>query len=535
MLYLTKTHRYALSILSGILLVVSFPYTGSLTPFVFVAWIPLLLVENYISLKRYRSSKVFLHAYLVFLVYNIGTTWWIWNASPEGAVMAFTLNSLLMSLVFYLFHLTKKYIGKKEGYLSLLFYWISFEYLHFHWELSWPWLNLGNTFSIHPYAVQWYAYTGILGGTLWILVVNLIGFRIVENRFLKREKWVIQTPLVYLFVLAIFVPFLLSLYQYSSYTEKEKPLEVVVLQPNIDPYNEKFSTSEEEQLEKMYSLGKRLVRPSTAFVLAPETAISYPFYEEEIAFSRFYPYLIRQQERWGNPSFLIGASTLRHFNEKQSIASRAYQDGPGYYESYNTTLLLAPHVAPEFLHKSKLVLGVEKMPFTKLLPFLERLSIDKGGTSGTLGIEKEPKVLRAENTTIAPIICYESVYGGFIAEQCRKGAEVLFVITNDGWWGDTPGYKQHASFSRLRAVENRRSVCRSANTGISCFINQRGDIVQRTGWWEAKALRGNVNRHIEKSFYTIYGDVLGRSFTFVSALLLLLTFVRGFKKRYSIG
>jgi apolipoprotein N-acyltransferase len=130
------------------------------------------------------------------------------------------------------------------------------------------------------------------------------------------------------------------------------------------------------------------------------------------------------------------------------------------------------------------------------------------------------------------MICYESIYGEMLAEQCRKGAQALFVITNDGWWGDTPGYKQHMSFSRLRAIESRRSVARSANTGISCIINQRGDIIQQLGWWKAGVLRGNINKNDDITFYSTYGDVMGRSFTFVSALLLLFTFVKFFKKKY---
>ena len=137
-----------------------------------------------------------------------------------------------------------------------------------------------------------------------------------------------------------------------------------------------------------------------------------------------------------------------------------------------------------------------------------------------------------EDTKIAPVVCYESVYGEWVTEQCRKGAEAIFVITNDGWWGDTPGYKQHMSFSRLRAIENRRWVVRSANTGISCFINQRGDVVSSTKWWVPASLKKTIRLNSEQTFYTMYGNVLGRSLGFVSVLLLLFTFVKRFKKKY---
>mgnify|MGYP006197650943 FL=1 len=207
-------------------------------------------------------------------------------------------------------------------------------------------------------------------------------------------------------------------------------------------------------------------------------------------------------------------------------------DGPGFIEYYNTSLLIDDKNELSFIHKSLLVPGVEIMPFSQYLPFLEQLSIENGGTSGSLGVEKEPQILNGHGLTFAPLICYESVSGGILAEQCRKGAEVVFVITNDGWWGDTPGYKQHMSFSRLRAIESRRSVVRSANTGISCVINQRGDVIHQTKWWKKDAFNAVVNKNNELTFYATYGDVMGRSFSFVSVLLLLLTFVRFFKKRY---
>jgi apolipoprotein N-acyltransferase len=181
----------------------------------------------------------------------------------------------------------------------------------------------------------------------------------------------------------------------------------------------------------------------------------------------------------------------------------------------------------EFVHKSKLVLGVEKIPFSNWLPFLESLSIQNGGTSGTLGIENNPKILRTANFSFAPLICYESIYGEFNAEQCRKGAEIICIITNDGWWGDTPGYKQHASFAAIRAIENRRSVARSANTGISCFYNQRGERIAASNWWEPTAIRKELNRNKAQSFYTKNGDYLGKlSLLIVSILAIYSLFIR---------
>jgi apolipoprotein N-acyltransferase len=533
MIELSRRKRYFFSILSGLLMVVSFPYTGSITALVFVSWIPLLLVENTIASRKYRSGKVYIHALITFLIYNLGTLWWIWNASEGGAVFAVVLNALIMAAVFQLFHFTKKYVGNKEGYIALLLFWIGFEYMHYQWELSWPWLNLGNVFSISPSIVQWYSYTGILGGSVWILLVNMLGFRILTNVKQKKESWSIQTPLFILLGLILFIPIISSLFTYYTYTDKGSPTELVVVQPNIDPYTEKFSQGIDRQLDKLFNLAETKITETTDFVIVPETAISQPFYEDELTQMGFYKTLIQHHSQWQQAALFSGASTALFFEQKNSKASRKLVGGPGYIEYYNTSMLLDTSNTVSFIHKSKLVLGVERVPFARWIPWLESLSIENGGTSGTLGIEKEPKVLFANGLPFAPVICYESIYGEFISEQCRKGAEMIFIITNDGWWKDTPGYKQHMSFSRLRAIENRRCVARSANTGISCFINQRGDVLQKTSWWEPAVIKATLLQNKEITFYTKYGDVFGRSFAFVSVLLIIFAFVKKFKHYYT--
>ena len=530
---ISKKSRILFSLLSGVLMAISFPFSGSLTLVVFISWVPLLLIEDYITTKRYRSRKVFFNAYIAFFFYNLITTWWVYNASGGGAALAIILNSLLMAIAFQLYHFTKKHIGKKEGYISLFIYWIAFEYFHLNWEMSWTWLSLGNTFSIAPSWVQWYSYTGVFGGTIWILIINLVVFKIYKNVLFKKETWRIQTPLIWSAAFLFVVPLSISLITYFSYTEKLNPIEVIAVQPNIDPYNEKFVPGGEiAQLEKITRLAKSKITKSTDLIVAPETAISYGFTENNVYDETSYLFLADFQAKNNHIPWCIGASTWKTFPKKHSRASQPLMNGSGFYESYNTAMALNKNSQPGFIHKSKLVPGVEVIPFSDYLPFLEDLSIQNGGTSGTLGIEDEPLVFVYEKFQLAPVICYESIYGEWVAEQCRKGANLISIITNDGWWKDTPGYKQHLSFASLRAIENRRSIVRSANTGTSCFINQRGDISQATKWWKEDVIRGTLNLNNDQTFYTLYGDVIGRSFGFVAVLLLIFTFVKRFKTKH---
>ncbi|MCE2713055.1 MAG: apolipoprotein N-acyltransferase [Cryomorphaceae bacterium] len=529
---LSRRNRFLLSVLSGVLLTLSFPFTGSQTWLIFVAWIPLLLVEDNILRSRYRSSKVFIHAYLTFIIFNIGTTWWIWNASPGGAIMAFILNALLMALSFQTFHVVRKKLSGVWSGLILVSIWGSFEYLHHRWELSWPWLSMGNFFSIRTSWVQWYSFTGIAGGTLWVMLVNHLGFVLVRNWIGSEKTDPRFNKNLILLTTTLIAPILLSVFLFNTYVQEKQPLEVVAVQPNIDPYKEKFTAPLSEQLVKIIKEAEKKITPNTALVLAPETALSNTFIEQDLPRLDFFNFLKERIKSWKKASLFTGASTAEFFELKNSRASVKLTDGPGFIEYYNSSLLIGPDGGHRFLHKSKLVLGVEKVPFSDWIPFLEELSINNGGTSGTLGIEKEPKTLETNLLEFAPLICYESIYGEFCGEQCRKGAEAIFVITNDGWWGDTPGYKQHMSFSQLRAVENRRCVVRSANTGISCFIDQKGEVQLSSKWWQATALRHKIDLNSKQTFYTRIGDLVSVILLCIASGLILATLYTWIKKTY---
>jgi apolipoprotein N-acyltransferase len=108
-----------------------------------------------------------------------------------------------------------------------------------------------------------------------------------------------------------------------------------------------------------------------------------------------------------------------------------------------------------------------------------------------------------------------------VSSYVNKGADAIFIMTNDGWWEDTPGYRQHLAYARIRAIENRRSIARSANTGSSAFINQRGDLIAPTGWWEAISIKADIHLNKTKTYYTENGDYIGRIAGFVGVLMLL--------------
>jgi apolipoprotein N-acyltransferase len=171
-----------------------------------------------------------------------------------------------------------------------------------------------------------------------------------------------------------------------------------------------------------------------------------------------------------------------------------------------------------------LVTGVEKMPHKEILGFLENLVVELGGAMRSNGTQefREAFASPQDGTRVAPVICWESIFGEYVTDYVGEaGANFLFIVTNDGWWKNTPGHRQHNSYARLRAIETRRSVARSANTGISSLINQRGEELARIGWWERSGLRGTLNSNDHITFYVKHGDFIGRIAVLLAVILLL--------------
>jgi apolipoprotein N-acyltransferase len=523
-----------LSVLGGGLLGISFPFTGGLSPLAFIALAPLLLI-NFELNKRVKEpffTRIG-YNYIYFFMYNAITTWWIYNASEGGMWMALLCNSLLMIIPLSLTGIAARNLGENKGLLTFVVLWLSFEYGHYYWELSWPWLSFGHVFANTPWVIQWYEYSGVTGGTLWILLVNIAAYYILRNVWIKKEKWSIQLPIFVSGGLVLILPIISSLIIYATYEEEIDPVNIVVVQPNIDAYTEKFSTPLNAQMDKIFALAETKITNETDLVVCPETAISRPVNEAALTQE---PVIKKIQEfsiNHGNVPLLIGADGYRIFDHEYSLASRYYPQSDFWVENYNSAFLIEPYKPTQIYHKAKAVLGAEKVPFLSWFPSLKQYSVKLGGTEGMIGLGEEPLNLKTDGRQFAPLICYESVYGDYVSYFTARGADILCVITNDGWWKDTPGYKQHRSFSRIRAIENRRSVARSANTGISCFIDQRGNVIDELLWDVEGAMAAQLNRNQEITFFVRYGDVIGRVSLFLAIALLIYAISTFFKTRKS--
>jgi apolipoprotein N-acyltransferase len=468
-----------------------------------VAFVPLLILESE------KPKFLFAYSLLAFVLWNSLTTYWIVHATLFGVVMAVLINALLMAGTFTLFSWIKSRLGVKRGWWAFVCLWLSFEYLHLNWDLSWPWLTLGNGFANYPSTVQWYEFTGALGGSLWVLLANVLAYQAWQTRkFVKMSLWI---------ALPIAASFLMTPDLSPADTVK-----VVVVQPNIDPYNEKFGgLTADEQLEKMLALAETKVDSTTDYLIGPETALVNSIWENQLDQS---PAILRLQQflqQYPQLHIIVGASTYKLFEEGEELSetARQFSGRERYYDAFNTAIQIDTS-GIQLYHKSKLVPGVEMMPFSTVLKYFKSLSVNLGGVSGSLGSQEDRTVFSSAQAQVAPVICYESIYGEYMLDYVRNGTDLITIITNDGWWKDTPGYKQHLTYASLRAIETRRAIARSANTGTSAFIDAFGKISQPTAWWQEAAIAQELPVYKGVTFYATYGNYIGRLAGFVAAILL---------------
>lgn len=528
--------RLLLSLLTGILLWLSWPPHG-FAFLSFFAFVPLFWVSEELTNEKVHSPffSGMGYSYISFVVWNACTTWWVWNSTPEGAIAMILLNSLFMSMVFGCWQrfrsLNLPWITAPVCFVA---FWCSWEFLHLNWDITWPWLNLGNIFSSCTEFVQWYEITGAFGGTIWILVANFVAVFLLKNLRENRKKSIIAATALLAWIV---LPAAGSLIRYSTYQlpndKTDKSIEVVVVQQNTDPWEEQYMMSNAEHTARLLSVAGPYITKKTDLVLCSESAMA-----NTVLYDHFINGTGRNSQIYSglemfdttilthsDLNFIFGASICRYYDHKASETAREVPAaiGVSYIDYYNASVCYNRYGVIGTYYKSKLVPGVEKMPYPKIFGFLEKLAIDLGGTSGSLGTDSVQRCFELSDgqAIVGCPICYESAYGEHFGKFVRNGAQVMGVITNDAWWGETPGHTQHFLFSKLRAVETRRSVMRAANTGTSAFIDERGDVHQATKYATRTAIHQRVYLNDNLTFYTRHGDYLARFFAVLAGIIVL--------------
>ncbi|WP_316746349.1 apolipoprotein N-acyltransferase [Pedobacter gandavensis] len=538
-----------LALLSAFLMWLAWPPIPFTTPLLLVGLVPLLIaiskIRNSNSVttgnnagsmdaapgnKAKKGKQVFLTAGLTFLIWNTACIYWVYNAvsaynNPFVAflisLIPYGLGALLMTFAFWLYYRLGQYTSKWVAYTGLISFWIAMEYLHQTWDLAFPWMTLGNGFAASHQLVQWYEFTGVYGGSLWILLSNILAFEAYQAW--KTQTGKLKFKPVMIFAAVILIPIAASLIRYTTYTEKSVPVNVVTVQPNIDPYQKLGGISTQEQLRVLTKLSDSVGQVNTEYFIWPETAI--PNYSDEDRIRSNPDFILLQDfiSKYKNGTLITGIESIKVYNDKQTISAKLDPNSGLYIDNFNAAMQVENSANVQFYHKSKLVPGVEKMPFPETLAFLTPVFAQLGGTVGGWGWQENPGVFYAQSGVgVAPVICYESLWGDWVGRSVKDGAQFIAIITNDGWWGNTSGKDQHLLYAKLRAIETRRWVVRSANTGISAFIDQKGNIIKQSKWWTRTALKADINLNSDLTFYVQNGDLIAKLFTMIAVVLALI-------------
>jgi apolipoprotein N-acyltransferase len=504
---------FLLAIASGILLFAAWPMSP-FTFLIFFAFIPLLYLSN-LPIGKW---KYFGLVYTSMFIWNISTTWWIWFASPPGAIGAFIANSLLMTFPWLLYRMVKKRLNKILSYIALTAFWMNWEYTHLQdWGLSWPWLTVGNVFATKPSWIQWYSYTGVAGGTLLVLLINIL----LYHFFVKTtpKKLHIKLSLTLVFILLI-LGYLSNLYKFMPVDKKNN---IVICQPNIDPYQKLSEGTYATQLKTLITTSATKVDSNTVLLVWPETALynEFRFDENSINGNHQLDSLYTFLKQYPKLQLFTGIESYKYF-DTPTANSRNFPNTNIHFESYNSSVLIDKDGAKQYYHKSMLVPGVETLP--SFLNFMGKWFEDFGGTTnGYVKQEQRTPINTDTYLKLAPSICYESIYGGFMSQYIKNGGNIITIITNDGWWQNTPGHRQHFAYASLRAIENSCWVVRSANTGISGFISPSGEVLDALEYGKQGALKMEFpTLRLHKTFYTEHPDLLYK--TAVVMMLLLYGF-----------
>ncbi|MSP64528.1 MAG: apolipoprotein N-acyltransferase [Ignavibacteria bacterium] len=518
-----------LILLSGILFGISFPpFSTNIIPF--FALVPyLFLIYNQKSIwKTFRVTYfTFFIASLIALYWTSGLT----HMRDPYLIFAgvalyfwqpafFTLQSLLF------FNIRKKYSTE----ISLLLFplvWVTFEWVYAYGEFAFPWLTFGNSMTYDLQKIQFAEVTGVYGISLWVLYINsfiyyiLLKYKTVERYGLKK----------YLILISFLVIFYLLPNFYNSNFKNEinskDGIKIGIVQPNLDPW-EKWRDGNSIQnrwqfVLNMLDVSKGQKERGVDISVWPETAIPFDL----PSFNNYY-FQFSEKINEIDLSILSGFADVKYYEKNAPITASSINDKIKY-DSYNAILFSQPNISEiQTYSKMRLVPFAERVPYAEKVPWLiEPLRWGVGISNWARGTDSTIFYHSKSKSKFLSMICYESIFPEFVSSYVKKGAEFCIFITQDSWWGNTSGARQHLQISILRAIENRRWIVRCANGGISCFIDPYGNVYDKSEMFTTATLEKVIYPQTYKTFYSKNGDLIA----IISVILTLLFFIYSIFKK----
>lgn len=503
------------TILTGILLALCWPPL----PFGFIiliAFVPLLWLEARIISSNNKKRFYFFSVFFAMLIWHLTSLRWLVAMGPKNAIIVSIINSILIASFLMIPHFLKRIGRNKLGHFAFVCFWVSLELLHVNWELSFPILSLGNSLGMFPFLIQWYEWTGVMGGSIWILTLNILLFQILKKGKLVKTKGIFANNELKFFGIVFTIPFLCSLFLFFTYQETGKSVEVVSIHPNVNCHNEKYTWTEEQLLSRYLKCTFEQISHETDYVIWPENAITNTQWLSNTQNFSGFNIIKNSLKNYPNTKLITGGISYDLYPHKTNETSLppnvslSEKLNQAYY-TYNAAFQIETG-QPSIPMRSKiqLVPFEESLPYAEWLGFIRKISGSLGGFIFSSS-KKNNHVFRSnDGTKVTPLICYESAFGASTAEYVQDGAQILFVLLNEGWYKHQQGAKQFLYMSAIRAIETRRSIARSSNDGISAFINQRGQILQQVDDYKPSAIKQSLKLNSKKSLYVYLKDFLAK-------------------------
>jgi apolipoprotein N-acyltransferase len=514
-----QRNEQLLLVLSGVLLGIGFPPFPMPFPILlFLALVPYFYVVE----KRKTLAGINRATYLTSFVFNVISIYWVgsWQKQADpflmisGALLLFA-NPLFFLIPSTLFYFARKIFPNRQLIYLLPFFWGAYEYLYMITDLSFPWLTLGNGLAKFTAFIQISDTIGVIGLTLLIIYINIFFYKAFINFLVRNKK-----SLYYLLAaITIFIVVLgYGFYKINTFKEAHRKIKIGLIQPNLDPW-EKWDGGNLTELTSSYlSLSQQAVSKGAKLIVWPETAL--PVFLLDGSYSNIvdsiYSFL-----RKNNVYLITGMPDIRYYFKGSNMPNDAVKGNQDnfYYTIYNGILLFAPDsYRVQRYGKSKLVPFGERVPFVDTFPFLGNLIKWGVGISGwnvgrdtanfsipnRAGLKFNKSRCTDDSIYINSIVCYESIYPYYLTNFVKRGADLIAVVTNDSWYGNSSGPYQHDAISNLRAVENRRTVIRAANGGISCVIDPLGRTKVHSELFTKTYIVSDVTLENTKTFFTRY-------------------------------
>jgi apolipoprotein N-acyltransferase len=497
----------ALTVLSGLLIFLSFPKYGS-GILAWVALIPLLL-----ALKDARPCEGFKIGFLAGFVAHVGILYWIASVVVQygylpiyAGISAMLLLSAYLSLYTAFFATGIIFLQRKRIplVLSAPLLWTVLEYVRSHLFTGFPWENLAHSQYLYSSVIQISDITGIYGITFTIVLINAVLFDLLTLK--DHRRYLITESVTACFVLALILVYgHVRAEEIGELLKKARSLEVTLVQGNIDQ-NFKWNSHYQRQTIDIYrALSLHSDSSKGGLIVWPETAA--PFYF---------------QQRNALQAAVVDVATTSR--STLLFGSPSYDEEGGHISYMNTAFLLRPDGTLSGRYdKVHLVPYGEYVPLRHFFPFIGKLVAGVGDFKPGKGYYP----LTIDGRLLGVLICYEGILPEAARDYKRRRVELLVNITNDAWFGRTSAPYQHLSMTVFRAIENRLYLVRAANTGISAIISPTGMILSRTEIFERTILKGNVKMIDEKTFYAAYGDL----FVYLCTIALLVIFIVSMQRR----